>query len=401
MGDFNNGTKYLGNRSLMRRPAQLWLCVLLVFLTLGVTIDDRSLALQENICTASENGDPESGVSPQRSQGERFGAVSEHGILFVQHTQEPSFDKQEVGEASPSHSETKLGGSGTVQGSAKGYEPQVLVAPAPGHEAGPLPAEGLGLGQAQHALPLPEISPIPGVTFVDTMIKLMEHELNGRTLGWRPNDIIFGPFTDDINSYQLGVLEALRFTTLRLKDSLTRMGDADRYDTDLEQALNLFMNRATLFWFPTAESSYEEALDHLRKFRDKLKNGQQNFYYRVDNLIALVNTYKDLMGNVNKNLVRPMNWRETDDNFFYAKGVAHVYFEMLRVVRVGYKNQLSSTLNALDIMDQIIHELSRAEQMSPWIILDANLDGLLANHRANLNAPLSEVVHLLGVMGHF
>ena len=46
--------------------------------------------------------------------------------------------------------------------------------------------------------------------------------------------------TDNINNYQLGVLEAVRFTTLRLKDSLTRLGEADTYDPDLEQAVESF-----------------------------------------------------------------------------------------------------------------------------------------------------------------
>ena len=88
------------------------------------------------------------------------------------------------------------------------------------------------------------------------MINLMNHELHGRVLGWRPNDIIIGRFTDNINNYQLGVLEAIRFTTGRLKDTLTRMGDADTYDPDLEKALHLFMNSASSFWFPSAESCY-------------------------------------------------------------------------------------------------------------------------------------------------
>ena len=113
------------------------------------------------------------------------------------------------------------------------------------------------------------------------MIQLLDHELHGRTLGWRPNDLVFGRFTDNMNNFQLGVLETLRFMMLRLKDSLTRMGDADAYDRDLEQALNLLMNRATLFMFPSAETSYQEALGHLQAFVQKLKTGQRNFYYRV------------------------------------------------------------------------------------------------------------------------
>ncbi len=275
------------------------------------------------------------------------------------------------------------------------------AATAAGHEA-PMMAEH----EEDHVV-LPQISPIPGVTFVETMIRLMEHELKGRFLGWRPNDLIIGRFTDNINNFQLGVLEAMRFTTLRLKDSLTRMGEADAYDRDLEDALNLLMNKATEFWFPSAESSYSEAIDHLKKFLKKLKTGERRFYYRTDNLLALIVSYSDLLGNVNRTLImdkhadgRPVSWFETDDYFYYAKGVAHVMYEILKVVRVGFKEQLV-TIDAVEIMDHILHELHRAEKMDPWIVLDSDLDGLFANHRANLNAPLSEATHLMSVMSRF
>lgn len=271
-------------------------------------------------------------------------------------------------------------------------------APGPSVEFG-LSTPTYDFKEDTQGISLPEISATPGVTFVETMIGLLDHELNGRFWGWRPNDILIGRFTDNVNNYQLGVLEALRFTTLRLKDSLTRMGDADSYDPDLEHALNLLMNKATRFWFPSAESSYSEALKHLGKFLKKLENGERSFYYRKDTLLTLIGAYKDLLGNVNKTLVvSPVSWFKTDDQFYYAKGVAHVYFEILKVVRVGFKNQLETTLYGIEMMDHILRELQRVEDMNPWLILDSDLDGMFANHRANLNAPLSEVLHLLGVM---
>ncbi len=288
--------------------------------------------------------------------------------------------------------------------------PQLPSAKPEKHEALPAAKEAAHGPAAEkgehveHGVKLPEVSSIPGVTFVETIIKVMNYELHGRLLGWRPNDLIIGRFTDDVNNYQLGVLEAVRFTTFRLKDSLTRMGDADAYDRDLESALNLFMNRATLFWFPSAENSYDEALGHLRSFLQKLQTGQRNFYYRMDNLISLLSVYKDLLGNVNRNLIMathadgtPVSWFEVDDYFYYAKGVAHVLFEILKVVRVGFKAPLD-TLRANEMMDEVLHELHRVELMDPWIILDGDLDGFIANHRANLNAPLSEVTHLLTIM---
>jgi len=310
-------------------------------------------------------------------------AAAAHGAAAPQAGHEPS----KAAEQKAAHGAPALPGTPAHEAAKTGPE----AAAEHGAEAG-------GHGAA-HGPALPEISPIPGVTFVETMIKLMEYELHGRFLGWRPNDIIVGPFTDNINNYQLGVLEALRFTSLRLKDSLTRMGDADTYDPDLEQAVNLLMNSATKFWFPSAESSYGEAMDHLKAFVEKLKTGKRSFYYRRDNLVLLLSTYKDLLGNVNKTLVASdVGWFKTDDYFYYAKGVAHVYSEILRVARVGYKTQLASTMYGTVMMDEVLHEFSRVEKIEPWLVLDADLGGFFANHRANLNAPLSEAAHLLGVL---
>jgi hypothetical protein len=320
------------------------------------------------------------------------------GLVETPSTEQAHPDQQPAArEKAPASPECQPAGpiqspAGTEQTETLPQEPKAATAEkhveAPGavaHEA--------ARGGEEHVV-LPEISPIPGVTFVDTLINLMNYELHGRVLGWRPNDIIIGRFTDNINNYQLGVLEAVRFTTLRLKDSLTRLGEADTYDPDLEQAVNLLMNSATSWWFPSAESSYGQAIEHLKKFRAKLEKGQRNFYYRRDTLVSLLSTYRDQAGNVNRTLVMPVGWFQADGRFYYAKGVAHVYFELLKVCRVGFKNQLA-TMHATDIMDEVLHELLIAEQIEPWIVLNCSYGGFFANHRANLNAPLSEAAHLL------
>lgn len=335
-------------------------------------------------------------------------ALQQHPVVPGQEgaAQAPEAATQQPGQAAPGLDQ-KAGASPDAHGAAPAQEAHKAAEPKKGAPAAPQAhepgkPEEHAAEHGAHGPALPEVSPIPGVTFVETMIKLMKYELHGRFLGWRPNDMVIGQLTDNVNNYQLGVLEAIRFTTFRLKDSLTRMGDADTYDPDLEQALNLFMNRATLFWFPSAETAYDEAVQHLERFVTKLKAGQRSFYPRVDNFRLLMTTYKDLLGNVNKSLiVSPVSWFKVDDYFYYAKGIAHVYYELLRVVRVMYENQLKSTLNALELVDEITHELHRVEEMDPWIILDSDLDGLLANHRANLNAPLSEVTHILGILSSF
>jgi hypothetical protein len=372
-----------GRRSFRPRAIFMWVIGVSVFLV-GLGVTHCSWALQKYTIAPGEGAavvapsTPQPTALPAGDAGHGPAATAPHGA-----TVPPAAHSVpgEAGQAPPDHPP-----AAATQIPAPAHEPAV------GHAA-PAGAHGA------HGPSLPEISPIPGVTFVETMINLMDQELHGRTLGWRPNDIVIGRFTDNINNYQLGVLEALRFTTVRLKDSLTRMGDADTYDPDLEKALHLLMNSATSFWFPSAESSYGEAVDCLKAFVQKLKTGKRSFYYRKDNLVALIANYRDLLGNVNKSLVDgSVSWWTSDDYFYYAKGIAHVYYEILRVVRVGYQPQLATTLYGIDIIDTMLHELGRVEQMSPWIVLNGDLDGFFANHRADINAPLSEVAHLMVVM---
>ena len=275
-----------------------WVLPVTVFsvVCLGLTggMASTALALQKHSLEPSAESTVHGAQSPAPQTAEGHSEATAPKPSHVQPTHEPRISQPGTGHATSRTPHEPVLPRTTAPKhpslAPKSHEAPVTVRPAPTH-AGPgeksavpkahapegiaLHEEAGGHGEGVH---LPKISDIPGVTFVETMIKLMEHELNGRFLGWRPNDLILGRFTDNINNYQLGVLEALRFTTLRLKDSLTRMGEADTYDRDLENALNLFMNKATLFWFPSAESSYAEAVEHLKKFLEKLKTGRRNFY---------------------------------------------------------------------------------------------------------------------------
>ena len=404
MGVLNEQAGGGGGRSVTQR---LVLFVVLPFLVLIVALGSThsaAWALQQHVLIPDQAGACPTAGSPQQPPipAVREGGVPVHSAAAVQHAPEPSHSAAPAADSSLGHSTHTQSSPAPHRSDQQKSAPGGLSHSQAGESDkghGAEHAEGHGEHGGDHGPALPEISPIPGVTFVETMIKIMEHELYGRTLGWRPNDIIIGRFTDNINNYQLGVLEAMRFTTIRLKDSLTRMGDADTYDPDLELALNLFMNKSTSFWFPSAESSYGEAVDHLKKFLAKLESGQRSFYYRRDNLVALLSAYKDILGNVNKSLVfSPVSWFKVDDYFYYAKGVSHVIYEILRVVRVGYQTQLASTMYGLDMMDTVLHEFYRVEGIDPWIILDSDLGSIFANHRANINAPLSEATHLLGIL---
>ena len=240
---------------------------------------------------------------------------------------------------------------------------------------------------------------IPGVAFTQKLIELLDYELDGRFWGWRPNDLLIGRFTDNINEFQLGALEASRYTAKTLKESLTRLGDTDGYDPNLVEAVNLLMSRADKFWFPSSESQYEEALENLQEFLSNLRQGESHFYYSTENLQALVASYKDLLGNCQENLVKleepdgtGVSHFRADNYFYYCQGVAHVMHEMLRTVRVDFVEQLQ-TIDAVALMKKIVEDLERASENDPWLITNGHDDGILANHRYNLAAPISSALH--------
>lgn len=250
----------------------------------------------------------------------------------------------------------------------------------------------------------PSSTEIAGVAFTEKLIELLNHELNGRFWGWRPNDLLIGRLTDNVDEFQLGVLEAIRYTVIKLKEALTRFGDADAYDPHLVEAVNLLMNRADQFWFPSTESQYKEALEELRRFLDNLKQGRSRFYYRTDNLLSLIASYKDLLGNCHENLVKEtetdgsrVSYFRADNYFYYCQGVAHVMHGILKSVRVGFVEQLQ-TIDAVALMDKIVEDLERAAECEPWLITNSDDDDILANHRYHLGAPISSALHNMSTM---
>lgn len=251
------------------------------------------------------------------------------------------------------------------------------------------------------ALMAPVRKPMPrGVAFVEAAIKPMEYELEERWWGWRPNDII--DVTDNVNHFQLGVLEITRRTVVALAERISRHGVTDALDPNLEEAMNWFMVKASTYWFPSAESKYRDGLDEMRVYLEHLKVGKATFYIRNDNLIPLLASFEDLLGSCDENLVKELNEDGTpvsifaaDDYFYYSQGVASAMATVLDAVQHDFLLTLESR-NATDLLHHAILSCQRAVEMDPWIILDRNLSSIFANHRANMAAPISHARFYLG-----
>ncbi|MDY0325404.1 MAG: DUF2333 family protein [Candidatus Cloacimonadaceae bacterium] len=265
--------------------------------------------------------------------------------------------------------------------------PVVTALPGAGHNEVPLP---VAPDQAR------------GVAFITATMQSLDYELNKRFWGWRPNDIL--DFTDNVNNYQLGVLEVTRRTVVVLAERISRKGANDAFNKNVENAMNWLMIKADSYWFPSPESKYEDAIDELNVYLSMLKQGEASFYTRQDSLIPLLQVFEDLMGSCEENLVKThekdgkeVSHFMADDYFFYAKGVASAMIPILEAVVVDFVSTVE-TRRGSELLETIITECHHARHIDPLYITNADFSGILANHRANLAARISGARYYLGLL---
>jgi CBS domain-containing protein len=271
----------------------------------------------------------------------------------------------------------------------------------------PAPAtSGKQLAETQkepaHKEPEAEKTRAVGVAFVEATIAPLNYELNERFWGWRPNDIL--NFTDNINNFQLGVLEVTRRTVVALAERISRTGATAAFDENLENAMNWLMIKARKYWFPSPENKYNDSLEELRIYIKELEKGEAKFHTRTDNLIPLLMDFEDLLGSCEENLVKvkeddgsSVSFFKADDYFFYAKGVASAMGTILEGVLEDFRVIIDSR-RGIDTLHHAIESCREAAGISPWIVTNGSLGGILANHRANMAAPLSHARFYIGVL---
>ncbi|MEZ4524464.1 MAG: DUF2333 family protein [Desulfobacterales bacterium] len=239
-----------------------------------------------------------------------------------------------------------------------------------------------------------------GLTFMEACMKPMNYEINERFWGWRPNDII--EYTDNVNNFQLGVLEVTRRTAVALAENISRTGSTDAYVPALELAMNWFMVKPSQYWFPSAESKYQEGLDEMKNYMNMLRRKEARFYRRVDNVVPLFRAYESILGSCDENMVKElgeMSFFRSDDLFYYTKGVATAMGTILEAAAVEFHDLIASA-QGTDLMHHAIVSLEHASHMDPWIVLESKPDSLLANHRANMAAPISHARFYISVLNN-
>ncbi len=242
-----------------------------------------------------------------------------------------------------------------------------------------------------------------GISFVEATMGPLRYELD-RFWGWRPNDI-FSFVTDNVNNFQLGVIEVTRRTVEKLTDNISRTGAASSFDKNLENARSTcFVIEAESLIFPSSEGRYKDGLEELKKYAEKLKKKEARFFTRADNLIPLLREYENLLGSCDENLVKmreedgsKVSFFKADNYFFYAKGVAQTLIPILEGIEKDFYPTLDRR-NCLKELRYAIESCEHAIHISPVIILDSNLGSIFANHRANMAAHISHARYYIEVL---
>ncbi len=254
------------------------------------------------------------------------------------------------------------------------------------------------------SLPSPGQAPKPtGVAFVEALIKPLDYELNQRFWGWRTNDLI--QFTDNVNEFQRGVLEVTRRATTRLTDNISRTGSTAALNPYLEQAMNGLMLSSDSYLFPPAETQYRESLSKLEQYKEQLNRNEASFYNRPDNLIPLLKAFEELLGSCDENLVKSkeengdtVSTFRADNYYYYAKGVASAMAIILEAVEIDFDKTLNIR-NGDEILHRAIESCHHAAHLEPWLfVTESNLNGIFANHRANMAAHISHARFYVGLL---
>jgi hypothetical protein len=158
------------------------------------------------------------------------------------------------------------------------------------------------------------------------------------------------------------------------------------------------------YWFPSASGKYREAMADLEQYIGDLQRGRSRFYTRVDNLISLLSSYKDILGSCLHNLLKdteadgsPVSWLQADDYFYFSKGVALAMSQMLDAVKEDFHDQLQRK-GSHKLLEDALHALHSGAHLDPWIIFNGSKDGILANHRANMSTYIGEAEHVVATL---
>ncbi|MBK5569369.1 DUF2333 family protein [Ensifer sp. SSB1] len=207
------------------------------------------------------------------------------------------------------------------------------------------------------------------------------------------------PWLDNKASFQRGVNQAIRRTSVELVDSLGRMRGTSGINNALQSARgNMQFDEETWYFglnpfgpkTPTP-SFYRAAMKDLRSFNTTLSKCEAIFDGRSDNLVEFLDRVANDLGNTSAILrERSENhnggWFDTraDDRFWFAYGQLYGYYGILSAAGADFDNVVAQR-GLLPIWTETIKQLRAALRIQPWIISNGEEAGwIMPTHLATM-----------------
>jgi hypothetical protein len=207
------------------------------------------------------------------------------------------------------------------------------------------------------------------------------------------------PFLDNKASFQRGVNQAVRRTSVELVDTLGRVRGTSGINNDLQNARGNLQFDEYSWYFglnpfgpktPTP-SYYRSAIGSLRKFNTDLALCNVIFDGRADNLMQFIDRIANDLGGTSDMLAeRSENhnrgWFDTraDDRFWFAYGQLYGYYAIMAAAQADF-SQVVAERNLGTIWGGTMRQFQAALRIQPAIISNGREDGwIMPSHLATM-----------------
>ncbi len=207
------------------------------------------------------------------------------------------------------------------------------------------------------------------------------------------------PWLDNKASFQRGINQAVRRTTVELVDSLGRVRGTSGINNDLQLARgNIQFDEETWYFSlspfgprtPTP-SIYRAAARDLRKFNASLETCSATFDARSDNLVEFLDRIANDIGNTSA-IIRERSefhnggWFDlrADDRFWFAFGQLYGYYGILSAAGADFDSVIAQR-GLTQIWTETLRQLRSALNIQPVIISNGREDGwIMPTHLATM-----------------
>lgn len=205
------------------------------------------------------------------------------------------------------------------------------------------------------------------------------------------------PFLDNKSSFQRGVNQAVRRTSVELVDTLARMRGTSGVNNNLQTARSNLQFDEYSWYFglspfgpktPTP-SYYRSAIQKLRSFNTELTDCSAVFDGRADNFVQFIDRIANDLGGTSAILKeRSENfnggWFDTraDDRFWFAYGQLYGYYGILTAAGADF-SQVIRERNLGPLWSETLSQVKAALRIQPAIISNGREDGwIMPTHLA-------------------